>query len=95
MYNRSDREILDKDYLSEPALAQFILGTLLSEMELARPLLSTQDQLLGYSLPDDNELNTMADRTAAALKARPSNKKSVAWQKGKGYGSGTFLTTCR
>jgi hypothetical protein len=76
-----DKKILEKSDLPEATLSAYIVELITGEMELAVPLLSKQDQLLGYSLPDEAEIQSLAEKTAAALKARPANSRSVEWQK--------------
>lgn len=76
-----DKEILAQDQLSERKLAGFIADRLRHEFDLARPLMSDRDRLLGYSLPGDSDIADMAKRVAAALKARPKNEKSLAWRR--------------
>lgn len=76
-----DKKILDRADLPEAGLSAYIAELVTSEMELAAPLLSVQDRLLGYSLPSEMEIRSMAERVAAALKGRPSNTRSVEWQK--------------
>lgn len=76
-----DRKILETAHLPKDDLSAYIASLINSEVELATPLLSEQDRLLGYSLPNNIEIKEMADRTAAALKARPSDIKSIEWQK--------------
>lgn len=76
-----DKKILGSADLPEADLSAYIAGLITSEMELAAPLLSEKERLLGYSLPSEAEIKSMAERTAAALKARPSNSRSVEWQK--------------
>jgi ubiquinone/menaquinone biosynthesis C-methylase UbiE len=76
-----DKKILEKADLPERDLSAYIKELITSEMELAAPLLSAQDQLLGYSLPNQTEIRMLAEKTAAALKARPADKNSLEWQK--------------
>lgn len=76
-----DKKILDRADLPESDLSVYIADLVTSEMELAAPLLSVQDRLLGYSFPSEMKIKSMAERTAAALKARPLNTRSVEWQK--------------
>lgn len=76
-----DKKILEKSDFPEATLSAYIAELITDEVELAAPLLSKQDQLLGYSLPGEAEIQSLAEKTAAALKARPSNPRSVEWQK--------------
>ncbi len=81
LLTRPDKLILEKDHLDEPALRDFIADLLKREMEELHASFSRQDEILGYSLPGDNAIDEMAAKTASALKARPENKKTIAWQK--------------
>lgn len=76
-----DKKILEKADLPESLLTAYIVELITSEIELATPLLSTQDGLLGYSLPTTTEIKSLAEKTASALKSRPANTKSIGWQK--------------
>lgn len=67
--------------LSEAKLADYIAELITVEMELAEPLLSLQDKLLGYSLPGIEKIKSMAYRIASAIKMLPSNSRSIEWQK--------------
>jgi SAM-dependent methyltransferase len=82
LLTKMDKKILDKaDVLNENDLSSFIAELIILEMKLAAPLLTSQDQLLGFSLPNDTEIWSLAKKTAAALKSRPTNKNSIEWQK--------------
>lgn len=81
LLTRIDKKILEKANLSEARLASYINELITKEMDSAAAIFSEQDHLLGYSLPTETEIISMAERTAAALKARPFNKRSTEWQK--------------
>lgn len=76
-----DWKILKKTDLNEASLSAYIFELITVEVELAMPFLSEQDLFLGYTLPSEAEIKLMAEKTAAALKARPANSKSIEWQK--------------
>jgi len=76
-----DKRILEQEGLPEKQLADFIEKQIADEIELASPVLSEQDRLLGYSLPSPSRVRVKAEAVAAALRARPANKKTVEWQK--------------
>ena len=81
LLTQMDKRILEHDWLKEEALASYIAWSMLAELELAEPLMSTQDRLLGYSLPTEEQVWELARKVATALKARPANTKTLAWRK--------------
>ena len=81
LLTKMDKKILEQCDLDESSLSKYIADLIIHEMELAEPLLSEQDQLLGYSLPNVTEINSLAEKTATALKECPSNTQSLEWQK--------------
>lgn len=81
LLTKMDKRILEHSWLKEDALAAYIAWSVLAEIELAEPLMSSQDRLLGYSLPCETAVWDVAQRVAAALKARPENERSLAWRR--------------
>jgi len=77
-----DKEILSRVHAGEGDLAAFIERRLTEEIELARPLLSARDALLGYSLPSPEQVTTLAKRTARSLAALPKDRTCREWKVG-------------
>ena len=83
LLTRPDKEILTQaDGLNETELSRYIYQYLMREIhtEIA-PSFSDQDRHLGYSLPSEGAILAMANRTAHALKARPSDTKSKEYHR--------------
>lgn len=76
-----DKKILEHDYLSVDELECYIVDLLRYEIDLAAPLISKRDKLLGYALPDEQEIMSLAKSVAHALKNRPANTRSVEWRR--------------
>lgn len=81
LLTRHDKAILEQAALPEDELRTFIRDLLQGEFETLQPTFSRQDELLGYSLPGEADIDDMAARMVAALKARPRNEKSIEWRR--------------
>jgi hypothetical protein len=81
LLTRPDKDILAQSHLPEAELESYIRSYLEREIDEIRPTYTEQERLLGYSLPDGAAVATMAKRVASALKARPSDPKSIEYQR--------------
>ena len=86
-----DKEILEKAKAGKDSVASFISERLKVEFSKAAALLTERDRLLGYSVPDDGEVEAMAARTAESLAALPADTTSAEWKRGMGRLFGASL----
>lgn len=81
LLTKMDKQILEKCDLPEAALSSYIKNLVMDELGQAETKLSVKDRLIGHSLPTEDEIDSISKRTAAALKARPTDTSSLEWKK--------------